>query len=648
MSIAAVLVLLSAASAGASSNGVASWGYNASGQLGNGTTTTISRVPGAVSGLSGVTAVSAGGEHSLALLSDGTVRAWGNNRLGQLGNGTTTGSKVPVAVPGLSGVVAVSAGKQFSLALLSNGTVMTWGTNEDGELGSGFKGTKSTAPVLVKGLSGVSAISAGGNFSLARLSNGTATAWGAGDEGQLGNGKKLKSTTPVAVKGLTEVVAVAAGGEHGLALLANGTVMSWGCNISLQLGIPTTYKVIKEEGEIFYEEEEQPENSAVPGAVPVNGVTAVAAGSEHSLALLGTGEVMAWGGNGSDQLGNGTQGGMTNVPSAVSGLGGVTAIAAGGQHTLALLSGGSVEAWGYNPDGQLGNGTNLNSPVPVASSDLSGVTAIAGGGVHSLSVGPPLATVTGVSPSAGAQTGGASVAISGVNLDLASAVHFGASPAGAFTIESPTTITATAPPGVGIVDVTITTAGGTSAPNATDKYTYVPPPAITKVTPKKAPAVGGTTVTIGGTGLAGATAVSFGATPAQSFTVNSSTSISAVSPPGTAGPVDISVTTPYGTSAITTTDVFKYELPTITSLTPNAGPGQGGTIVTVHGSGYAPGAGTTTFKFGKASATSVTCESTTTCTLTTPAGKAGVLDVRALVGKYKSLENPPADQFTYE
>jgi alpha-tubulin suppressor-like RCC1 family protein len=93
--------------------------------------------------------------------------------------------------------------------------------------------------VLVKGLSGVTAIAAGGEFSLARLSNGTLMAWGAGEEGQLGNGKKAKSATPVLVKGLSEVVAIAAGREHALALLANGTVMSWGSNLSLQLGPPT-------------------------------------------------------------------------------------------------------------------------------------------------------------------------------------------------------------------------------------------------------------------------------------------------------------------------------------------------------------------------------------------------------------------------
>jgi alpha-tubulin suppressor-like RCC1 family protein len=649
VALTAVLVVVPAASATATSYGVAAWGYNGSGQLGNGTTT-IDRVPGAVAGLSEVTAMAAGGEHSLALLANGTVRAWGNNSEGQLGNGSTVNSKVPVIVSGLVNVVAIAAGKEHSLALLSNGTVMAWGSNEEGQLGSGAKGTKSTFVVAVKGLSNVTAIAAGGAFNLARLSNGTVVAWGAGEEGQLGNGKKAKSATPVTVKGVTGATAIAAGREHALALLANGTVMSWGSNLAHQLGMPTKYKMIKEEEETVLEEEEQPENNPVPEPVQaLNGATAVAAGGEHSLALLGSGEVMAWGGNGNDQLGNGTQRGISNLPTAVSGLSGVTAIAAGMQHSLALLSGGSVEAWGYNPDGQLGNGSNLNSPVPVAVSGLGGVVKIAGGGSHSLSMGAPTTTVTDVSPSSGPQQGGTSVSITGVNLGEATSVHFGANAAGAFTVNSPTSITAASPAGTGTVDITVTTPNGTSGTSVPDRFTYIPPPTVTKVKPNKGPAAGGTSTTITGSDFTGATAVSFGPVPASSFTVNSPTSITATSPAGTAGAADITVTTASGTSAVGIHDLFKYEAPTIASLGPAAGPVAGGTSVTVSGSGFAPGAGATSFLFGKASAGSVQCSSSTSCTFVTPPGKkAGVVEVIAAVGKSKSKKSPPGDQFTYE
>jgi alpha-tubulin suppressor-like RCC1 family protein len=635
--------------AAASSYSVAAWGYNASGQLGNGTTT-IGRVPGAIAGLSEVTAIAAGNEHSLAPLANGTVRAWGNNRAGQLGNGTTTNGKVPAPVSGLSNVVAVAAGKEHSTALLANGTVMAWGGNEEGQLGGGTKALKSTVPVAVKGLSGVTAIAAGGDFNLARLSNGTVMAWGAGGEGQLGNGKKTKSTTPVVVKGLSGVTAIAAGGEHGLALLSDGTVMSWGSNLARQLGMPSKFKVVKEDEEEFLEEEEEPENSDVPGAVQaLSGVSAVSAGAEHSLALLGDGEVMAWGANANGQLGNGSQGAASNMPTAAAGLGGVTAIAAGARHNLALLSGGSVEAWGYNPDGQLGNGSNLNSPVAVAIAGLGGVVKIAGGGWHSLSIGAPVATVTSVSPSSGPQQGGTSVSITGLNLSEATSVQFGSNAASAFTVNSPTSISASAPAGVGTVDITVATPSDTSGMSAADRFTYIPPPTVTKVKPNKGPAAGGTSSTITGTDLTGATSVSYGALPATSFTVKSPTSITAIAPAGTSGATDITVTTASGTSAVNAYDVFKYAAPTIASVSPSAGPLAGGTSVTVSGSGFAPGSGATSFLFGKVAGGSVLCSSSTSCTVVAPPGKkVGVIEVVAAVGKAKSALSPPGDQFSYE
>src|SRR6266446_1181073 len=107
------------------------WGLNGSGQLGNGTFTN-SNTPAQVSGLSGVTAIAGGAEHSLALKSDGTVWAWGYNALGQLGNGTFTGSNTPVQVSGLSGVTALAVGFSHSLALKSDGTVWAWGFNNEG------------------------------------------------------------------------------------------------------------------------------------------------------------------------------------------------------------------------------------------------------------------------------------------------------------------------------------------------------------------------------------------------------------------------------------------------------------------------------------------------------------------------------------
>jgi hypothetical protein len=172
-------------------------------------------------------------------------------------------------------------------------------------------------------------------------------------------------------------------------------------------------------------------------------------------------------------------------------------------------------------------------------------------------------------------------------------------------------------------------------------------PKVTKLSPKAGFAAGGTTVTITGSSFTGATAVKFGSTAAASFLVKSGTSITAVSPAGTSGYVDVTVTGPGGTSATNVEDLFKYKPPTITAVTPNSGSKVGGTSVTISGSGFALGAATT-FKFAAGSATSVNCTSTSSCTaVSPPRAKVGVVDVKAKVGSVGSPKSVPADQFTY-
>jgi alpha-tubulin suppressor-like RCC1 family protein len=350
-------------------------------------TTTDSSTPVQVSDLTGVTGVAAGLEDSLALKSDGTVWAWGYNNEGQLGNGTSDIDlhPTPVQVSGLTGVTGVAAGGWYGLALKGDGTVWAWGINSVGQLGNGTT-TNSNTPVEVEGAGGsgyltdVTAIAAGGRHSLALRRDGTVWAWGWNSFGQLGIGTSDSSPhpTPVQVSGLTDVIAVAAGYGHSLALRRDGTVWAWGRNNWGQLGNGTTT------------------NSNTPVEVEGTGgsgyltdVTAIGAGTSHSLALRRGGTVWAWGYNNEGELGDGT---TTNssTPVQVSGLTDVTAIAAGGNHSLALGPDGNVLAWGDNSFGQLGNGTTTNSSTPVQASGLTDVTAIAGGNAHSLAVkGPP-------------------------------------------------------------------------------------------------------------------------------------------------------------------------------------------------------------------------------------------------------------------
>ncbi len=367
---------------------VLAWGANGSGQLGDGTTTSSS-TPVAVDVPVGTTiiGIAAGNSHSLALTSAGTVLAWGFNDFGQLGDGTTISSSTPVAVdvPVGTTIIGIAAGNSHSLALTSAGTVLAWGFNDFGQLGDGTTISSST-PVAVDVPVGttITALAGGGFHSLALTSAGAVLAWGANGSGQLGDGTTISSSTPVAVDlpvGTT-ITALAGGRFHSLAVTSVGTGLAWGLNDLGQLGDGTTI------------------SSSTPVAVDLPAgttISAVAAGNRHSLGLTSAGAVLAWGLNALGQLGDGT---TTNssTPVAVDLPAGttITAVAAGAAHSLALTSAGTVLAWGANGSGQLGDGTTVNSSSPVAVDVPAGstITAVAGGGFHSLAIVRPTSTTT--------------------------------------------------------------------------------------------------------------------------------------------------------------------------------------------------------------------------------------------------------------
>jgi alpha-tubulin suppressor-like RCC1 family protein len=396
----ALLVALSSSSvrpaAAAAAGTVEAWGSNSDGQLGNGSTGGSSDTPGQVSSLTDVKDVAAGGRHSLALKNDGTVWAWGANYYGQLGNGSTGGSSdTPGQVSNLTDVKAIAISGPHSLALKNDGTVWAWGYNYYGQLGDGNSGIDpatnadfvSNTPVQASGLTDVKAIAAGEGFSLALKNDGTVWAWGNNFFGQLGDGNSgidpatndaVISDTPVQVKGekgvgfLTNVKAIAAGGGHSLALKNGGTMRAWGKNFFGQLGDKSKT------------DRKLPVRVTTPSGRPLRNVSVMAAGANHSLALKTNGTMRAWGFNGEGQLGNGKKT-NSNLPVTVrtssgSAFSGVEAIAGGELHSLVLKTSGTVQAWGNNSNGELGDGnapTDRTTPVPV--SGLTNVEAIARG-----------------------------------------------------------------------------------------------------------------------------------------------------------------------------------------------------------------------------------------------------------------------------
>jgi alpha-tubulin suppressor-like RCC1 family protein len=250
---------------------VFSWGDNTSGELG--AAGTGRDRPAVVPGVTGVTQIAAGGDTAYALRSDGTVLAWGLNNLGQLGTGSTTPASrtKPAPVPGLTGVTQIAAGSRSAVAVLGNGTVKAWGGNANQVLGVGSTASSVNVPTLVKNLTGVTRLAIGGGITgghtLALLGNGTVKAWGSNGSGQIGIGTVgADQPTPVAVPGLTNVAEIGTGFGYSVVRLTDGTVRTWGLNDRGQLGIGSV------------------NNQSRPTLVPtVRYASAIAVGLNHTL-----------------------------------------------------------------------------------------------------------------------------------------------------------------------------------------------------------------------------------------------------------------------------------------------------------------------------------------------------------------------------
>lgn len=263
-------------------------GANESGQIGAEPSTDYTNTPVQVSGLSGITAIAVGSEHSLFLRNDGSVWACGRNIEGQLGIGSTDSTSALVQVVGLSGITAIGAGLYHSFFLKNDGSVWACGWNGYRQLGDGSNNNMNI-PVQVSGLSGVTDISGGYNHSLFLKNDGSVWACGNNQSGQYGDGSYVGSGTPIQLTALSGITAISAGYYHSLFLKSDGSVLASGANATGQLGVGTT--------ELGY---------TVAEVIGLSGITAIAAARNHSVFLKNDGSVWATGYNGNGQLGDGT------------------------------------------------------------------------------------------------------------------------------------------------------------------------------------------------------------------------------------------------------------------------------------------------------------------------------------------------------
>ncbi|MDD4964543.1 MAG: FG-GAP-like repeat-containing protein [Gallionella sp.] len=337
--------------------------YQPAAQVVQAITINVSIVPPATS------KIALGDTHSCVVNTTGGVKCWGTNYWGQLGDNSLVDRNIPVDVVGLaSGVVSISAGGGFNCATTSVGGVKCWGRNNSGQIGDNSL-VNRLAPVDVLGLTGgVSAVATGGYHACALTTAGGVKCWGYNGYGQLGDNTVVDHATPLNVVGLSSgIVSIVAGQHHTCALTTAGGVKCWGYNLFGALGNNTTV------------------NSQVPVDVQglLTGVVSIVAGGYHTCAIMTTGAMKCWGDNSSGQLGNNTV--VTSVvPVDVTGLASnVTAGAASSYHTCAIVSAGGTKCWGTNAYGELGDGTITQRLIPTDVSTLtSGVSAVSAGLWH--------------------------------------------------------------------------------------------------------------------------------------------------------------------------------------------------------------------------------------------------------------------------
>ena len=326
------------------------WGDNTYGELGDGTTVNKT-IPTQIGTDSNWSKVSAGINYSSAIKTDGTLWTWGNNGWGELGDGTTIDKIIPVQIGTANNWGQISAGNYYTMAIKTDGTLWGWGNNQAGQFGNGTSDfAVHSTPTQIGTANNWSQISTGSYYTMAIKTDGALWAWGENAYGGLGDGTTVNKTIPTQIGTASNWSKVSAGGDHTLAIKTDGTLWAWGNNNSGELGDGTLI------------------SKTIPTQIGVaNNWSNISAGDvDHSIALKTDGTLWAWGRNWYGALGDGTFNVDKAVPTQIGTAVNWNQIVTGWCRTMAIKTDGTLWGWGYNFAGQVGDGTTIEKYIPTA------------------------------------------------------------------------------------------------------------------------------------------------------------------------------------------------------------------------------------------------------------------------------------------
>lgn len=356
--------------------------------------------PAGATGPASIIDISAGGNRTCALYDNGTVKCWGDNSYGELGDGTWRDQPSPVTMPGINTATAISVGQDHLCMVLADQTVKCIG-----EASAWGASIEPDTPVTIQGLGGVTKVAAGSGFTCALIADGRVKCWGVNTRGALGTGDANSRTAPTDVMGLDDVTDLFAGEVHACAVRVTGEVYCWGGNsngqvgsgdtqdqlapvevvgvanaIAVTAGAATSCALLQDHTVACWGSmpgDAQSASSLTPVTVAgVDDATVVRAGYQHVCAVRINGHAVCWGSNSHGQLGDGQWGTLTLEPVAVSKLTTAESIAGGVAHTCAMLTNGGFECWGANESGQVGTGEWPRNSAPTSVQGLTGAIPV--------------------------------------------------------------------------------------------------------------------------------------------------------------------------------------------------------------------------------------------------------------------------------